>query len=158
MPSRFPKNDTELALRDLETRRVVRMELSWLRTILRAPLIDELSLDDICGLQHTETGVRHAYAPRRSSESPPSVGFTDTFKRNIKSVDKILKGRILEAIVVIAEEPETVRGDTMKPLGGDLKGCWRYRIGDHRIVYKPEPQSRTVWFLDFGPRGDIYSS
>jgi mRNA-degrading endonuclease RelE of RelBE toxin-antitoxin system len=43
------------------------------------------------------------------------------------------------------------------PLDANLKGCWRYRIGDWRLVYRPDPRERTVVLLDFAPRDGIYT-
>jgi len=47
-----------------------------------------------------------------------------------------------------------------KPLRGDLAGCRRIRIGDHRIVYEIDPRRRRVIILAIGPRRDeeVYRS
>jgi hypothetical protein len=62
-------------------------------------------------------------------------------------IDRKLQGRILEALVEITKNPTEVRGDTVKPLTGDLKGFWRYRVGDYRIA--------IAWQLDIGGNVDL---
>ena len=85
-----------------------------------------------------------------------TIGFTRDFIKSIKGVDKKLQGRILGAITEIAESPIKVRGNTIKPLNEDLQGFWRYRLGDHRIVYLPEKEPKNVVLMNFGPRDKIY--
>ena len=41
-------------------------------------------------------------------------------------------------------------------LTGDLKGLWRYRVGDFRIVAKIEDDSFIVLVLTVGQRRDVY--
>jgi len=81
---------------------------------------------------------------------------SDHFTKSIEKIDKKLQGRVLEAITRIADAPLTVVGDTVKPLTADLKGLWRYRIGDYRLVYDPNQEDELVVLVSFGPRGDVY--
>jgi mRNA interferase RelE/StbE len=82
--------------------------------------------------------------------------FTKTFKKEVGTLDKKFQGRVMEAVLEIAEEPTKLIGDTKKPLVGDLAGQWRYRIGDYRIVYRPEASGFLIIFLRCSSRGDIY--
>ncbi|MEF8689564.1 UNVERIFIED_CONTAM: type II toxin-antitoxin system RelE/ParE family toxin [Comamonas sp. A-3] len=84
------------------------------------------------------------------------VGFSTEFMKSISGVDKNTRARILEAIGKIANAPTTPHGDTIKPLTGDLTGLWRCRIGDDRLVYRPDNQSKKVVLLSFGARGGVY--
>ncbi|MFZ0777735.1 MAG: type II toxin-antitoxin system RelE/ParE family toxin, partial [Xanthobacteraceae bacterium] len=43
-----------------------------------------------------------------------------------------------------------------RPLTGDLKGLWRYRIGDHRIVASIEDDRLVVLIVTVGHRRDVY--
>ena len=82
--------------------------------------------------------------------------FTKTFRKEVGTLDKKLQGRVMEAVLEIAEEPIKLIGDTKKPLVGDLAGQWRYRIGDYRVVYRPEVSGFLIIFLRCSSRGDIY--
>jgi mRNA-degrading endonuclease RelE of RelBE toxin-antitoxin system len=82
--------------------------------------------------------------------------FSDTFTKSIAKIDKNLQGRILDAITKIGKAPATAVGDTVKPLTGNLKGLWRYRIGDYRLVYEPGEDGKRITLISFEPRGDVY--
>jgi len=85
-----------------------------------------------------------------------TIAFTPTFQRSIMNIDKTLQGRILLALIEISREPVSIVGDTKKPLTGTLKGLWRYRLGDHRLIYQPDKTSLTVILLQFSPRSSSY--
>lgn len=86
------------------------------------------------------------------------IGITDQFRKDIQKIDRKLQGRILQAISLIAKEPVTSKGNTIRPLTSDLKGCWRYRIGDYRIIYSPDAKDRLVTLIAFSSRGEAYRS
>jgi mRNA interferase RelE/StbE len=73
-------------------------------------------------------------------------------------VDKKLQGRILAAISELSETPNVSHGDTVKPLVGDLKGLWRYRLGDYRLVFQVQLEKRLVVLLEFAARGEVYDA
>ena len=89
---------------------------------------------------------------------PWSIAFTPTFRKAIATADRKLQGRVLSALTELSETPTTVHGDTRKPLSGELKGLWRYRFGDYRLVYEPREANRIVVLVDFGSRGTVYES
>lgn len=74
----------------------------------------------------------------------------------IEKVDMKIRGRILEAVSEISDSPLEPHGDTVKPLSGELEGCWRYRVGDYRLVYSPNPNTGDITLLAFASRGSIY--
>jgi len=43
-----------------------------------------------------------------------------------------------------------------EPLRGDLIGLWKYRVRRYRIIYFPDPKSRTLKIFAFGHRKEIY--
>lgn len=84
------------------------------------------------------------------------IGMTNDFIRSLRNVDKKMQGRILDALKDICDQPTVAKGDTIKPLSGDLNGLWRYRIGDYRLTYKPDHESKHVLLLSFASRGSAY--
>lgn len=96
-------------------------------------------------------------APNPKRPPPWFVGFAKTFKDDLRSTDRKLQGRILEALSKIADAPMALIGDTEKPLTGDLAGFWRYRIGDFRLVYFPDPKTGNIILYHFSSRGDVYA-
>jgi mRNA-degrading endonuclease RelE of RelBE toxin-antitoxin system len=89
-------------------------------------------------------------------EEPWVLGVTPSFRKSVARIDKKLLGRVLEALLRLVSNPRKQQGDTIKPLEGDQKGLWRYRIGDFRLIYQPVQANRQVVLLYFGPRGDVY--
>lgn len=87
-----------------------------------------------------------------------SIAFTPAFRKAIAAVDKKLQGRVLAALSELSEKPITPHGDTRKALSGELKGLWRHRCGDYRLVYKPEERTRVVVLVDFAARGSVYEA
>jgi mRNA interferase RelE/StbE len=104
-------------------------------------------------------GVLRAPWPREEQRRPPPwfMGWTKDFANSVEKIDRKLQGRILEALVEIAANPMESRGDTQKPLIGDMKGCWRYRIADYRLVYSPDSNTGNITLLAFGARSSIYA-
>ena len=43
-----------------------------------------------------------------------------------------------------------------RPLTGDLKGLWRYRVGDYRIIATIEEQRFVVLVVSVGHRREVY--
>ena len=43
-----------------------------------------------------------------------------------------------------------------KVLTGDLKGLWRYRVGDYRILAEIQGDKIVILILDIGYRSKIY--
>jgi mRNA-degrading endonuclease RelE of RelBE toxin-antitoxin system len=78
------------------------------------------------------------------------------FSKAISGIDRKLQGRVLEALADIGRDPLTPRGDTIKPLRAELGGCWRYRIGDYRLIYSPDLETGDITLVGFAARGSIY--
>ena len=93
-------------------------------------------------------------APKRPP--PWFVGLASGFIKDVENIDKKLQGRILEAITALTKDPLTPRGDTIKPLSGEFAGYWRYRIGDHRLIYAPDREAGNLTLLAFASRGSVY--
>jgi mRNA interferase RelE/StbE len=98
---------------------------------------------------------------RQPPDEPPLqkswlISLSKEFMKQVRSIDRKLQGRILDAIAEIASAPYAAVGDTCRPLRGDMVGAWRYRIGDYRLVYRPDDAKQTVHLVAFGSRGSIY--
>jgi len=97
--------------------------------------------------------------PCYSMAGPPEVylGMSSQFKKDIQAVDRKLQGRILQAISKILTKPTTTQGNTVKPLGSSMKGFWRFRLGDYRLIYFPELEKSRVTLVSFASRGEAYN-
>lgn len=87
------------------------------------------------------------------------ISFTPSFQKSLSSIgDKKMEGRILEAIARLSCNPTALIGDTNKPLSGPFKGMWRYRIGDYRLIHKPDLDKRVLYIILIHPREKVYES
>ena len=85
------------------------------------------------------------------------IGMSDSFIKNTRNIDAKIRGRILQAIANIMKAPIKKKGNTVKPLVGEMKGLWRYRFGDFRIIYQPDISTKHILLLAFDSRGSVYA-
>jgi mRNA-degrading endonuclease RelE of RelBE toxin-antitoxin system len=95
------------------------------------------------------------YAPFR--EPNWDLGLTHEFRKAIKNIDRRLQGRVLQALDYISSKPTVPRGDTVKPLSGEYEGLWRYRIGDYRLIYRPDTDNARVVLITVVSREAAYA-
>ncbi len=70
----------------------------------------------------------------------------------LKKLDNPSKEKILDYLQKIAANPESFG----KPLSANLKGFWRYRVGDFRIICDLRKNELAVLVIDIGHRSKIY--
>lgn len=68
---------------------------------------------------------------------------------------KDLQERATAAKHDLATNPNTIRGNTIKPLKG-WENVWRYRLGDYRLIYATAPNNPVVQLLAIGARDSVY--
>ena len=72
--------------------------------------------------------------------------------RTLGRTDRRSKERIAKAIEQMAADP--FAGD-VRPLEGETD-TYRRRIGDWRLLFRVDPEAKTVTVYRVGPRGDVY--
>ena len=70
-------------------------------------------------------------------------------------LSKTVQKQATQAHSALSQDPITPRGNTVKALKG-WENLWRYRLGDHRLIYSVVPPNRVVQLLAIGPRKDVY--
>jgi mRNA interferase RelE/StbE len=70
----------------------------------------------------------------------------------LKKLDGDSKEKILDYLEKVALKPESFG----KVLSSNLKGFWRYRVGDYRIICDLRKNELTVVVIDIGHRSKIY--
>lgn len=84
-----------------------------------------------------------------------SVEYTRQALKALEKLSADIKERIVDWIeknLVDCENPRLYG----KALHGQLKGKWRYRVGDYRIVAKIEDDKILIMILDVDSRQQIY--
>jgi mRNA interferase RelE/StbE len=128
------------------------IETELLDLVTPTPPAEKLATDDTPVA--LDDGVRFSLMEPEREEW--EMLFSPSFKKSVQTLDKKLQGRILHAIVEVLDNPVTPRGDTVKPLTSGMKGMWRYRIGDYRLLYLPKPDIHKIVFIDVASRGRVY--
>ncbi|NCC78693.1 MAG: type II toxin-antitoxin system RelE/ParE family toxin [Clostridia bacterium] len=79
-------------------------------------------------------------------------------KEAVKSLRKLDKGQIkliyswIETNLVNTTNPRT----NGKPLKGNLKEYWRYRVGEYRIIADIQDANITIVIVNIGHRRQVY--
>ena len=84
-----------------------------------------------------------------------NVDFNETAKHQLTKLDRQWQSAILDYLedrIATLDNPRS-RG---KPLVGDQKGLWRYRVGDYRILCELRDNELVVLVVTIGHRRQIY--
>ena len=75
----------------------------------------------------------------------------------IKRLDRERQERINVAFAYIVQSPfRHENPTTIKPLHGQKKGLYRYRIGNLRFIYQVDRKERLIYIVQIDTRGNIY--
>jgi mRNA interferase RelE/StbE len=74
----------------------------------------------------------------------------------IGRLNKDNRKRIKEGLTQLSEYNNPIEHKNVKPLIGKLKGFYRLRIGDYRIVFSILREIHTIAVVNIAPRGDVY--
>ena len=81
------------------------------------------------------------------------VEWTEKAIADLGKLDRLITRRIIRKVTWFAKNFEKI---TPEPLSGGLKGMFKMRVGDWRVVYKVEGGTARIYFV--GHRRDIYES
>ena len=81
------------------------------------------------------------------------VEYLASVRDDLKEISKADRNRIQKAI-----ETKLVLNpiEFGKPLQYSLKGLRRLRVGDHRVVFKIEEQTKVILVVKIGHRKEVY--
>lgn len=83
-----------------------------------------------------------------------TVEFDAAAHSQLRKIDRTWQRRIIAYLQDIVELPDPhVRG---KPLRSNLRGLWRYRVGDYRLVCQLQDDVLIVRVVKIGHRRDVY--
>jgi mRNA interferase RelE/StbE len=83
------------------------------------------------------------------------IEITSTAKRQITKLDRPAQKSIqhfLRERLAAADNPRRWG----KPLHGEKRELWRYRVGDYRLICDIQDEKITVLVLEVGHRKDLY--
>ena len=129
-----------------------------------APLIAAQHEHHIWQPQHLGEDVREIVRGGNPDRSPSmerrdgrrwQFTLAKEFRRDLKQRSHLFEQSI-GALMEVCDSPMSARSNTVKPLKNELRGMWRYRMGDFRLIYQPDKDRRVVHFLGLKPRADAY--
>ena len=82
-----------------------------------------------------------------------SVRILDAAIRDLERLDRPVGRRIVERIRWLSVNLDSIAPEA---LGGDLKGFYKLRVGDYRVIYEILYEERTIVVHAIGHRRDIY--
>lgn len=72
--------------------------------------------------------------------------------KSLKKIDKPIQKEIKKTIQRLSVDPYS----SSDPLKGRLKGAWKFRISDYRIIYEVQHKQLIIMVVAVGHRKDIY--
>lgn len=72
---------------------------------------------------------------------------------DLERLDRVIGQRLLTKLKWLSENFQEI---TPVPLTGELKGLFKLRVGDYRIVYSIEPKKELLTIHLIGHRREIY--
>ncbi|MCC6124416.1 MAG: type II toxin-antitoxin system RelE/ParE family toxin [Pirellulales bacterium] len=75
-------------------------------------------------------------------------------EKTFAQADAILARKLARCLRLLEIDP--LRHPNIKPLIGPLKGFFRFRIGDYRVVYRIDSKNKTVYVVRIVHRKEAY--
>ena len=85
-----------------------------------------------------------------------AVEVKPTAEKQYRKLDKKTRARVLESLRELEDLENPFLHQSMRPLTGELKGDWRLRVGDWRVLITPQGDTRTLFVYAILPRGGAY--
>jgi mRNA interferase RelE/StbE len=83
------------------------------------------------------------------------IEITRTAAKQILKLDRVAQAaiqRFLRDRLAVTDNPR----QWGKPLHGEKRGLWRYRVGDYRLICDIQDERITVVVLEIGNRKNVY--
>jgi mRNA interferase RelE/StbE len=84
-----------------------------------------------------------------------TIEYDPRVEKDLRKLDRAVQKEILDYLdtrIAFAENPRVFG----KPLRHALKGLWRYRIGDYRIICEIQDERLVVLVVAVGHRSSVY--
>ena len=81
------------------------------------------------------------------------VILTPEAQQDIKRLDPSLQTRILDKLAWMGQNVSLLRHQSLQ--GREWQGCFKYRVGDYRIIYAMDPSAEELTVLKVGHRRQV---
>ena len=79
-----------------------------------------------------------------------------TAEKQYLKLDKAAKQRIKSALLELEQTENPLLHQAVRNLTGKLKGDYRLRVGDWRVLFTPDRAEKVIFVYAILPRGDAY--
>ena len=86
--------------------------------------------------------------------NPFAVILTPEAQRDILRLDAAVQTRIVNRIERMGNDAELIRHQSLQ--GDEWRGCFKYRVGDYRIIYQIERSASKLIILKVSHRREVY--
>jgi len=83
-----------------------------------------------------------------------AVIVTPEAEADISRLATSVQRRVLDRLDWLGTNADIFRHDALQ--GDEWKGCYRFRVGDYRIIYQLDRTSSVLTVLRVGHRSDVY--
>jgi len=80
-----------------------------------------------------------------------------TAEKSYVKLDRATRERIKRALGQLEEHQNPLLDRNVRPLTGRLRGDYRLRVGDWRVLFTPDKKEKLIYVYAILPRGDAYS-
>jgi mRNA interferase RelE/StbE len=84
------------------------------------------------------------------------VEINPTAEKSYRKLDKKTRVRIKEALLKLGKSNNPFLEQHVRALTGELKGDYRLRLGDLRILFTPDKNRKVIIIYAILPRGKAY--
>lgn len=84
------------------------------------------------------------------------VEFTKPSLKSLERLEKKISARILNRLEKLAEFENPLQQKDVRSLEGKLKGYYRYRVGEYRIIFELDTHQRRIGILAIITRQQAY--
>jgi mRNA interferase RelE/StbE len=85
---------------------------------------------------------------------PYQVILTPEAQADLRRIASATRTRLLDKLEWMGKNGELIQHQALQ--GDEWKGCFKYRVGDYRIVYKMENPTAKLIVLKIGHRREVY--
>jgi mRNA interferase RelE/StbE len=82
------------------------------------------------------------------------VSLTPEAQADILKLAPEIQTRILDKLEWMGQNAELLRHQSLQ--GAEWSGCFRYRVGDYRVIYQMDRSAERLVILKVGHRREVY--
>jgi mRNA interferase RelE/StbE len=85
---------------------------------------------------------------------PYQVILTNEAQSDLRKIASTTRSRLLDKLEWMGNNAELIQHQALQ--GDEWKGCFKYRVGDYRIIYRMEHPVTKLFVLKVGHRREVY--